>query len=89
MKITKEISKLIATRVPPGDKWSLVGDPKNEIYNSITNTLEAYFTKTNFKGEYRLSPLEGKLYVIELIEELVPEDKPKTYSLYGEFKQGI
>ena len=79
----------IAERVPPGDRWVLVGENNKSIHNSITDTLEAWFKETNVKCEYRLAPLEGKLYAIYSNEEVIPEEKPKTYSLYGEFKQGI
>ena len=60
-----ERNEVIATRVPPGDRWSLVDDSKKVIHKSLTDTLEAYLEVTNFKGEYRLAPLDGKLYAIK------------------------
>lgn len=46
---------LIANRVPKGDRWRLVSDePNGRIHLSIVDTLEAYMSKTNFKGHYRL-----------------------------------
>ena len=44
-----ENNKLIATRVPPGDKWTLVDDNKKVIHESLTDTLEAYFQTTKQK----------------------------------------
>ena len=41
----QEQLELIATRVAPGDRWTLVGD-KTKVYASITDTLEAYFQIT-------------------------------------------
>lgn len=79
----------IAERVPPGDRWVLVGDNDKTVYNSITDTLEAWFKESGIKCEFRLAPLDSKLYAIITNEEVIPEEKPKTYSLYGEFKQGI
>jgi hypothetical protein len=44
-KIT-EYNELIAQRVPPGDRWSLTNDSTKVVYNSLTETLEAWFQKT-------------------------------------------
>lgn len=87
-KIT-EHNELIATRVPPGDRWALVGDPKKEVFKSLTDALEAFFHQTGFKGAYRLDPLNSKLYAIQTHEEEIKKEEPKMYSLYGEFRQGI
>lgn len=84
-----EHNELIATRTPPGDNWILTNDSKREIHNSLTDTLEAYFYKTGFKGEYRLSPLNSKIYAIQTHEEETVKPETKTYSFYGEFKQGV
>ena len=89
-----EHNELIATRRAPGDNWVLVDGPQQEVYESLTEALEAYFTKTNFKGSYRLDPLDSRLYAIKVeeveIEEVIEE--PKEYGIYGEvgnFRQGI
>ena len=84
-----EHNQLIATRVPPGDRWSLVGDPKKEVFNTLTDTLEAFLNQTGFKGSYRLDPMDSKLYAIQTNEVEVKKEEPKMFSLYGEFKQGI
>lgn len=82
-KIT-EHNELIATRVPPGDRWILANDPRKVIYASITETLEAYFNSFQFKGEYRLTPLENKLYAIKQIQQEIIPDPPKKLNLYGD-----
>ena len=79
-----ERNEVIATRVPPGDRWSLVEDPKKVIHKSLTDTLEAYLMSTNFKGEYRLAPLDGKLYAIKSTEEEVVPEPVKKYNIYGD-----
>ena len=61
-KQLKEYNTLIATRQPQVDRWLLVGDDK--IYNSLTDTLEAFFQKVKEPCEFRLAPLKGELYVI-------------------------
>ena len=83
---TKVIERngVIATRVPPGDRWSLVDDSKKVIHKSLTDTLEAYLMSTNFKGEYRLAPLDGKLYAIKSSEEEIRPEPVKKYNIYGD-----
>ena len=41
---TVEQKQLIAKRVPPGDRWSLIDEP-DVIHSTLTETLEAYFKK--------------------------------------------
>ena len=88
-----EHNELIALRVPPGDNWKLLNDGEEIIHKSLTEALEAYFTKTNFKGSYRLDPLDSRLYAIKVEEVEVEEviEEPKEYGIYGEvnWKQGI
>jgi hypothetical protein len=81
-----ESTELIAVRVPPGDKWQLVIsiDSQRIVHASLTDVLEAYFNATKFKGEYRLSPLDSKLFVIkQTVEEIKPEPV-KTLNIYGD-----
>jgi len=79
-----ERNEVIATRVPPGDRWNLVDDSKKVIHKSLTDALEAYLGVTNFKGEYRLAPLDGKLYAIKTTEEEVKPEPIKKYNIYGD-----
>jgi CRISPR/Cas system endoribonuclease Cas6 (RAMP superfamily) len=87
-KIT-EYNELIAQRVPPGDRWSLTNDLSKVVYNSLTETLEAWFQKTQQKAEFRLAPLDSKLYVIRQQEEEIIPEEPQSFSIYGEFRQGV
>ena len=81
---TIEINELIAKRRAPGDNWILVDDSKNVVHKSLTDTLEAYLGITTFKGEYRLAPLDGKLYAIKTTEEEVKPEPIKKYNIYGD-----
>ena len=83
-----EHNELIAKRVAPGDRWTLVGDVKKEIFPTLTDALEAFFHQTNFSGAFRLDPIDSKLYAIKTTSMDVEEEKPKTFSMYGEFRQG-
>lgn len=79
----KETNVLIAKRVPPGDRFALVDDEKQIIYPSLTDTLEAYFQKTQKMCDFRLSPLKGELYMITT-EEVAPPP-PKKFNIYGDY----
>jgi hypothetical protein len=77
---------LIARRVPPGDKWRLVAnEPDGPLHKTLTDTLEAYMTKTGFRGEYRLAPLKSELYAISTTEKKIEPVKEQRYSIYGEY----
>ena len=79
----KEFNELIATRVPPGDQWSLVDDSK--VYKSLTDALQAWFEKTGEKAEFRLAPLDSKLYVIRTEEVEIKPEPPKKFNIYGDY----
>ena len=78
-----ENNVLIAKRVPPGDNWELVID-KGSIIEGLVQTLTQYMRKTEFKGHYRLEPLNGKLFAIKQEEISIPEPEPEVWDLYGE-----
>jgi hypothetical protein len=78
-----EFNELIANRQAPGDNWVLVGDSTNTVYNSLTEVLEVWFDKNQEKAEFRLSPLDSKIYVIRT-ENKKPEP-PKRYNIYGDY----
>lgn len=85
MKVeTQEFLEVIANRTPPGDKWTLIGD--ETIHNSLTETLEAWFQKTGEKVEFRLAPLQGKLYVIRTEEVEIKPEPLKRFDIYGDYE---
>ena len=77
-----EFNELIAERVPPGDKWLLVGDSTKTVYNSLTDALEEWYEKNQEQVEFRLAPLQGKVYVIRT-ENKQPEPS-KRFNIYGD-----
>lgn len=79
----EEKNILIARRVPPGDQWCLEDDEKRHVHKSLTDTLEAYFQKTQKPCDFRLSPLKGELYIITT-EEIAPPP-PKRFNIYGDY----
>ena len=83
-KVIEEHLELIATRTPPGDNWELTID-KGNIVEGLVPTLTQYLRKTKFKGQYRLEPLNGKLYAIKEKEIFIEEPEPEKFDLYGEY----
>ena len=79
---TQEYLEVIANRQAPGDSWVLVGD--KIVHKSLTEALEAWFQKTGEKAEFRLAPLDSKLYVIRNKEVEIKPPPIKSYSLYGD-----
>ena len=63
---TVEQKQLIAKRVPPGDRWSLTSG--EEVYESLTDTLEEYFQKTKFNKAFYLDPIGSALYSVDRVE---------------------
>ena len=82
MEITEK-NILIAKRVPPSDRWTLIDDEKQIVHKSLTETLEAYFQKTQKPCEFRLAPLKGELYMITTEEVALPP--PKKFNIYGDY----
>ena len=84
MKEKQEFLELIANRQAPGDSWVLVGD--KVIHKSLTEALEAWFGKTGEKVEFRLAPLDSKLYAIRSEEVEIKELEAKKFSIYGDYQ---
>jgi hypothetical protein len=80
-----ETLELLANRVKgKGDSWILVGDTKKVVHPSLTDTLEAWFDKNQEQVEFRLAPLDSKLYVIRTEEKTIEPEPVKRYNLYGD-----
>lgn len=81
----KEIKIVAANRVPVGDRWQCVlGSTNTElIWESLTDCLEHIFQKTG-KTQFYMDAREGKVYIIDTEERIIPPKEPKNYSLYGD-----
>jgi hypothetical protein len=79
-----EVNELIARRVPPGDNWILTADETDTVHHSLTDALESWFGMSGEKVEFRLAPLDSKLYAIRYEQRQVEQPKPKKFNLYGE-----
>jgi|TARA_A200000159_G_C7297393_1_gene328444 hypothetical protein len=79
-----EVNELIARRVPPGDNWILTADETDTVHHSLTDALESWFGMSGEKVEFRLAPLDSKLYAIRYEQKQIEQPKPKKFNLYGE-----
>ena len=82
--IIEEEKELIAKRKAPGDNWILERD-QSTVVDGLVMALTMYMRATKFKGEYRLAPLDGKLYAIKKHEIEIEEEEPMKFDLYGEY----
>ena len=80
---TVEQKQLIAKRVPPGDRWALDDEP-SKVYDTLTDTLEAYFQKTQFNKAFYLDPIGSALYSVDRIEVEIKPEPIKTFDFYGD-----
>jgi len=80
---TVEQKQLIAKRVPPGDRWALVDDP-SAVHPTLTETLEAYFKKTQFNAAFYLDPIGSALYAVKRTEVEIKPEPIKTFDFYGD-----
>jgi len=81
---TVEQKQLIAKRVPPGDRWTLTASSEGTVYDTLTDTLEAYFQKTKFNAAFYLDPLGSALYAVERTEVEIKPEPIKTFDFYGD-----
>ena len=81
---TVENKQLIAKRVPPGDRWQLVGNLEGVIHPTLTETLEAYFKKTKFNAAFYLDPIGSALYAVDRVEVEIKPEPIKTFDFYGD-----
>ena len=68
----------IATRVPPGDRWKVLGS--DVLYTSLTDALNSIYL------EHKVSDfhIDAKKGVIFIDDGVVIEPEIETFDLYGE-----
>ncbi len=75
-----DMKKLVANRVPPGDRWVIIEDESDIIYGSLTDCLNQVFL-INEIPQFFIDAKKGEVY----IEDGVDKPQPiKKYTLYGE-----
>ena len=74
------MKQLIATRVPPGDRWVLDEEDNDVIYGSLTDCLNQIFL-VHQATQFYVDAKKGEVYIEDGVEKPQPV---KKYSLYGE-----
>ena len=74
------MKQLIATRVPPGDRWVLDEEENDVIYGSLTDCLNQIFL-VHQATQFYVDATKGEVYIEDGVEKPQPV---KKYSLYGE-----
>jgi hypothetical protein len=74
------MKQLIATRVPPGDRWVLDEEENDVIYSSLTDCLNQIFL-VHQATQFYVDAKKGEVYIEDGVEKPQPV---KKYSLYGE-----
>ena len=74
------MKKLVANRVPPGDRWVMIDDEADIIYGSLTDCLyQVYLIHEITK--FFIDAKKGEIYIEDGVEKPQPI---KKYTLYGE-----
>jgi hypothetical protein len=84
--IIEEIKLVVAERYPPGDRWVGVFDGADDdvIFECLTEVLEYVYQKLG-NTQFYMDAREGRVYIIQTKEKVIPPTPEKTYSLYGEY----
>ena len=74
------MKELVASRVPPGDRWALIESESDIVYGSLTDCLNQIY-KVHSTAQFEIDAREGTIS----IDDGVPIVEPiKTFDLYGE-----
>jgi len=68
----------IATRVPPGDRWKIVGS--DVLYTSLTDALNSIYLEHKV-SDFHIDARKGFIYIDDGV---VIEPEIETFDLYGE-----
>ena len=68
----------VATRVPPGDRWKVVGS--DVLFTSLTDALNSIYLEHKV-SEFHIDAKKGVIYIYDGV---VIEPEIETFDLYGE-----
>ena len=74
------MKKLVANRVPPGDRWVMIDDEADIIYGSLTDCLNQVYLVHEI-NKFFIDAKKGEIYIEDGVEKPQPI---KKYTLYGE-----
>jgi len=68
----------VATRVPPGDRWKVIGS--DVLFTSLTDALNSIYLEHKV-SDFHIDAKKGVIYIDDGVKV---EPVIETYSLYGE-----
>tara|TARA_Y100001938_G_C8034708_1_gene402674 strand:+ start:34 stop:258 length:225 start_codon:yes stop_codon:yes gene_type:complete len=68
----------VATRVPPGDRWKVMGS--DVLFTSLTDALNSIYLEHKV-SEFHIDAKKGVIYIDDGV---VIEPEIETFDLYGE-----
>ena len=74
------MKELVASRIPPGDRWALIESESDIVYGSLTDCLNQIYV-VHKATQFVIDAKKGEVYIEDGVE------KPPTikkFSLYGE-----
>ena len=74
------MKELVASRVPPGDRWALLEDESDIVFGSLTVCLNLVFV-VHKATQFFIDAKKGEVYIEDGVEKPPPI---KKFSLYGE-----
>ena len=74
------MKELVAQRIPPGDRWTLLNDDNDVVYGSLTDCLNQVFV-VHQATQFFIDAKKGEVYIEDGVEKPQPI---KKFSLYGE-----
>lgn len=74
------MKELVAQRVPPGDRWTLLEDDNDVVYGSLTDCLNQIFIVQQ-ETQFFIDAKKGNVYIEDGTEK---PQSIKKFSLYGE-----
>tara|TARA_Y100001937_G_scaffold48925_1_gene68184 strand:- start:25 stop:255 length:231 start_codon:yes stop_codon:yes gene_type:complete len=74
------MKQLVATRVPPGDRWVFDEEENDVIYGSLTDCLNQIYL-VHQATQFYVDAKKGEVYIEDGVEKPQPI---KKFSLYGE-----
>ena len=74
------MKELVAERIPPGDRWTLLESESDIVYGCLTDCLNQIFV-VHKATQFFIDAKAGKVYIEVGVEKPQPI---KKFSLYGE-----
>ena len=74
------MKELVASRVPPGDRWALLEGESDIVFGSLTDWLNQVYV-VHQATQFFIDTKKGEVYIEDGVEKPQPV---KKYSLYGE-----